>query len=49
MQFSVQPVSVGFLIALIALILVLILMVTGQIPFLWVGVILCLLAVSRLC
>jgi len=49
MQVGIAPISVGFLIALIALILVLILCVTGQMPFLWLGAILCLLAISRLC
>jgi hypothetical protein len=48
MQLGVQPVSIGFILAVVALILILILCVTGQMPFLWLGAILILLAVSRL-
>ena len=48
MNFSVQPFSVGFILAIIAIILVIVLLVTGQMPLLWLGLVLLLLAVSRL-
>lgn len=48
MQLGIQPVSIGFILAVVALILILILCVTGQMEFLWLGAILCLLALSRL-
>lgn len=48
MNFSVQPISVGFVLAIIAIILVIVLLVTGQMPLLWLGLVLLLLAVSRL-
>jgi hypothetical protein len=49
MQVGIQPISIGFLLALVALVLVLILCVTGQMAFLWVGAVLTLLCLSRLC
>lgn len=49
MNVSIAPMSVGFLIALLALILVVVLMITGAIPLVWTGVILAMLAISRLC
>lgn len=48
MQVGIQPVSIGFVLAAIALIIIVALLVTGQLPFLWLGVILLTLAVSRL-
>lgn len=48
MQVGIQPVSIGFILAVVALIIIVALLVTGQLPFLWTGVILLTLAVSRL-
>jgi hypothetical protein len=48
MQFTVQPVSVGFILAIVSLVIVLVLCVTGQMPFLWIGAVLLMLCVSRL-
>ena len=48
MNFTVQPFSVGFILAIIAIILIIVLLVTGQMPLLWLGLVLLLLAVSRL-
>jgi len=47
MQFQVQPIGVGSILALLALIIVVVLLITGQLPFLWLGLILLLLAASR--
>jgi hypothetical protein len=42
------PGAIGWTLALVALVLLLVLIVTGQLPLLWVGVILMLLALARL-
>jgi hypothetical protein len=47
MQFQMQPIGIGSIAALVALILVLILCVTGKMEFIWLGAILLLLCVSR--
>lgn len=48
MQVGIQPVSIGFILGVVALIVIVVLLVTGQLPFLWLGLVLLLLAVSRL-
>jgi len=48
MQVGIQPVSIGFILAVVALIIIVVLLVTGQLPFLWLGLVLLLLAISRL-
>jgi len=48
MQMGIQPVSIGFVLAFIVLILVVGLCLTGAMEFQWLGAILCALAVSRL-
>lgn len=47
MQFQMQPIGIGSICSLVALILVLILCVTGQMQFIWLGAILLLLCLSR--
>lgn len=49
MQFAVAPISVGFILALVALVLIIVFVVTGQMPLLPLGVVLLLLALARLC
>jgi hypothetical protein len=48
-QVGLQPVSIGFVLAIIALVILVVLMVMGTIPLMWVGLVLLLLCLSRLC
>jgi hypothetical protein len=47
MQMSIQPVSIGFILALVALVVVIVLMIMGQLS-LPIGGVLLLLALARL-
>lgn len=48
MNLGIQQVSIGFILAVVALVIIVALVVTGQLPFVWLGAILIALAVSRL-
>jgi hypothetical protein len=49
MQIGIAPVSIGFVLAIIALVILVVLMVMGTIPLMWTGLVLLLLCLSRLC
>jgi hypothetical protein len=49
MQVGVAPISIGFILAIIALILVVVFVAIGQLPLMPFGVILALLCIARLC
>lgn len=49
MQVGIAPVSIGFILAIIAIVITIVLILIGQLPLMPFGVLFLLLALARLC